>query len=120
MRTSAPSGRGCPTDTASAASPTPGRSAKAVAVTVARVSQNFVHTQRCLASPQTVPRDRTRPLRSVRKAIGSRSQSAKSFMARTDASTMAGSPVVFAVRPSASSPTVSPSQPAEAVTWMTR
>ncbi|GAA4050086.1 hypothetical protein GCM10022233_20580 [Streptomyces shaanxiensis] len=41
-------------------------------------------------------------------------------MARTDAATVTADPVEPAVIPSASSPSVSPSQLAEATTWTTR
>ncbi|GGX11254.1 hypothetical protein GCM10010321_27000 [Streptomyces chartreusis] len=41
-------------------------------------------------------------------------------MARTDASTVTADPVPAAVTPSASSPSVSPTQLAEATTWTTR
>lgn len=60
----------------------PGRSEKTDSSTVMSVSQNFTTTQRCRASPQTVPRDSTSPLTSEAKASGRTSQSPKIFIAR--------------------------------------
>ncbi|GGS54234.1 hypothetical protein GCM10010206_14920 [Streptomyces cinerochromogenes] len=56
----------------------------------------------------------------MRNARGSSSQSAKSFIARTKAPAVTADPVVEAVTARASSPSVSPSQLAEAATWTTR
>ncbi|MFD7101641.1 hypothetical protein [Streptomyces celluloflavus] len=76
------SGAGTPAAAPAARRLMPGWSRKIDTSAVIRVSQNLMWTQRYPASLHHVPRANTSPLTSDARAMGSTSQSPKTFIAR--------------------------------------